>query len=116
MINIEDLAGTYGALNDLVATNFMPIASRRGTNVTTAWRQAIAQLNTPDALSGKQQFRGLVLHSTPSAWPRRESTDSYFESCAVNETNSPFEATAKGLFYYYKVWVPENGPDPPRFF
>jgi hypothetical protein len=110
VIDVESLANTYGAMNVLTAGDLTPVASRRGTKPSEAWRQALSEIYTPDSLRGINQFRGLVLFSEPSAWPRRNNKDSYFESNAVWEANSPYEKTAKGLYYNYKVWVPEMDP------
>lgn len=110
VIEIKDIAGVYGSLNELKSSTTL-VGDRRLTKPTQALALALEQMYVPDCLANSSnQFRGLVLNSMPSTFPRRWSKDSYYESAAVEEANSPYTPTGEGLYYYYKVYIPELEP------
>jgi|10_taG_2_1085330.scaffolds.fasta_scaffold00454_7 hypothetical protein len=114
-VDIKDIDGVYGALNNIDAGTVTPVADRRDTSPTSALLKTIESIYTPDALRNKNQFRGLVLFSKPSTFPLRSSKDAYFEGVSVSEANSPYQALGSSHYYYYYVLIPEIEPRPIDF-
>jgi len=114
-IDIKDLDGVYGAMNDLEAGSVIPVADRRDTSPTSALLKVIESIYTPDSLRNKNQFRGILLFSKPSTFPLRSSKDAYYEGIAVAEANSPYQALGSSHYYYYYVLIPEIEPRPIDF-
>ena len=114
-IDIKDINGVYGAMNPLDSGYITPTADRRDTSPTSALLKVIEDIYTPDALRNKNQFRGLLLFSKASTFPLRSSTDAYYESLAISEANSPYQALGSTHYYYYYVLIPEIEPRPIDF-
>jgi len=109
-IEVGDVNGVYGSMNDLSAGDQAYQADRRDTASTSALQNVIAGIYTPDSLQDKNEFRGLLLFSKPSKFPIRTSKDAYFEALAVEEANSPYQALGTSHYYYYYVLIPELEP------
>ena len=109
-VDIQDIDGVYGSMNEVQVGDQAPIGDRRSTSSTAALQSAIESIYTPDSLRNKNQFRGILLFSKPSKFPIRSSKDAYFEALAVEEANSPYQALGTSHYYYYYVLIPEIEP------
>lgn len=103
-LSLRQIAEEYGSLNDLTVSEASPTADRRTLSPTTAIATVIGDYYTPDVLSDKDEFLGVVLASIPSQVPRlsakSQQLEVYSQTIRQARQNNP-------LFYTYKVFIPE---------
>jgi len=100
---LDDIASTYGALNEIGIADSTPTANRRSLTTTNAISEVIATHFTPDVLANKTEFLGVVLASIPSTQPKLSSKS---QQCETFSSTFRQEGS-KTLFFTYKVLIPE---------
>jgi len=109
-LQVKDVTEVYGALNDLGVDPDTPIGDRRLTTPADAIRHVLREHYTPDVLVNKNHFRGLVLASLPTRFPRRSSKSAYFAAMDVLAGTADSTINPQMMWYYYKVYIPEIDP------
>mgnify|MGYP001441366045 CR=1 FL=1 len=97
---IEQVAASYGALNDITISENSPVADRRSLNTTRAISEVISSHFTPDVLKSANTFMGVVLASIPTNTIRLTSKSQQW----AKSTHASYDGR-RGTFYFYKVLI-----------
>ena len=109
-ISVKDVTDVYGGLNDIGDAPFTPVGDRRLSTPAKTLQRLQEELFTPNTLAARNLYRGLVLATLPSRFPRRASKSAYFESLDVLNGTDEQYIDPQMAWYYYKVYVPEIDP------